>query len=459
MQAFFLFCTPNPRIPKSKYQKEPPLLKTANLLREKAVLVGVSRPPQVLRWQVTDYLNELELLADTAGASVLQKVMQERAKIDPVYFIGKGKVEELAQLVKDGTLDLVIFDDDLSPVQVRNLEKELQCKILDRTALILQIFALRAKTSQAKMQVELAQLQYLLPRLTGLWTHLSKQKGGIGTKGPGETQIETDRRLVGHRISVLKEKLKKIDTQRETQRKWRRSLTRIALVGYTNAGKSTLMNTLCASANVLAENRLFATLDSTARKLHLDMNKDVILTDTVGFIRKLPHNLVESFKSTLDEVRDADILLHVVDVSHPAYEEQMKVVEETLADIKADGKPTIVVFNKVDMVDKDINLRHLKEPYPNSVFASAARGINLSGLKEKIGEVVEREFVEKDARIHASNYKAISFLHEATEVLEKHYDDEFVQLKFRVSKKIEKAVDGMIHNLSDEFHYTHAAKG
>lgn len=408
------------------------------------MLVGVSRPPQVFKWQVQDYLSELELLADTAGASVSEKFIQEREQIDPVYFIGKGKVHEIAARVKSELIDLVIFDEDLSPVQIRNLEREIECKILDRTALILQIFAVRAKSAQSKMQVELAQLEYLLPRLTGQWTHLSKQKGGIGTKGPGETQIETDRRLVWQRIAILKQKLKQVGRQRETQTKWRESTTRLSLVGYTNAGKSTLMNSLCPKAGVQGEDRLFATLDATTRRLELDQNKQALLSDTVGFIRKLPHNLVESFKSTLDEVRDADLLLHVIDLSHPNFEEQIGVVEATLTEIGAMGKPLVMVFNKIDAVDKDFDFRALAEKYPNSVAVSAARGININGLREALSGVLDAEFIERDARLHISNYKLVSLLHDKTEVVAKSYDGEMINLSLRVPRKILKHVDALL---------------
>jgi GTP-binding protein HflX len=419
------------------------------LLREKAVLVGVSRPPEVYKWQVEDYLSELEQLADTAGAIVLEKFIQEREHIDPAFFIGKGKVNELSDYVKQTATDLVIFDEDLSPVQARNLENFLQCKILDRTALILQIFALRAKSAQAKLQVELAQLEYFLPRLTRQWTHLSKQKGGIGTKGPGETQIETDRRLVWQRIAYLKRKLQEVSRQQETRTKWREHITRIALVGYTNAGKSTLMHALCPHSGIQGENRLFATLDTTSRRLRLNSNKHALLSDTVGFIRKLPHKLVQSFKSTLDEVRDADILLHVVDASHPNYEEQIQVVHQTLHELGAQNKEVIMVFNKADVLPVDFNFNAVRAQYPNALFVSAERGINLEALKTHIGEVMEAEFQTRTARVHISHYKIISQLHDETEVLEKKYDGEFVEVVFRFPKKHLKHVDVLLGKLID----------
>jgi len=413
------------------------------------VLVGVSHPPEVYKWQVQDYLSELEQLADTAGAIVLEKFIQEREHIDPVFFIGKGKVNELSDYVKQTATDLVIFDEDLSPVQARNLENFLQCKILDRTALILQIFALRAKSAQAKLQVELAQLEYFLPRLTRQWTHLSKQKGGIGTKGPGETQIETDRRLVWQRIAYLKRKLQEVSRQQETRTKWREHITRVALVGYTNAGKSTLMHALCPQSGIHGENRLFATLDTTSRRLNLKTNKHALLSDTVGFIRKLPHKLVQSFKSTLDEVRDADILLHVVDASHPNYEEQIQVVNQTLHELGAENKEVMMVFNKADALPDDFNFDSIRAHYPNAVFVSAERGINIEHLKLQLGAVMEAEFQTRTVRVHISHYKIISQLHDETEVLEKKYDGEFVEVSFRFPKKHLKHVDVLLGKLID----------
>lgn len=419
------------------------------IAREKAVLVGVSRPPEVLKSHVQDYLNELEQLADTAGATVLHKFIQERAQLDPTFYVGKGKVDELASFVKAQQVDVVIFDEDLSPVQVRNLEKALQCKIMDRTALILQIFAVHAKSAQAKLQVELAQLEYFLPRLTRQWTHLSKQKGGIGTKGPGETQIETDRRLVWQRIATLKRKLREFDKQHQTQTKWRENAIRIALVGYTNAGKTTLMNALCPQAHVKGANQLFATLDTTTRRLVLPPNKQVLLSDTVGFIRKLPHKLVESFKSTLQEVRDADILLHVVDTSHPNYEEQIAVVEQTLAEIQAANKVIITVFNKLDLLPTEFDFTAAKQRYPNLVFVSAERGIGIEQLKATLSETICAEFQDKRVRVHISHYKFISFLHDKAEVLEKHYDGEYIEVHFRAPKKQFAQIEAMMHKLTD----------
>jgi len=313
--------------------------------QERAVLVGVIRPGEKPE-ETKEYLDELAFLVDTAGGLVEHTFTQKMLKPDRGTFVGTGKLEEIRAYVKSEEIDMVVFDDELSPSQLRNIERELEVKILDRSNLILDIFAGRAQTSQAKTQVELAQLQYLLPRLTRLWTHLERPKGGIGMRGPGETQIESDRRMILEKISLLKGRLKLIDKQNETQRKNRAALIRVALVGYTNVGKSTIMN-MISKSDVFAENKLFATLDTTVRKVVID-NLPFLLSDTVGFIRKLPHHLVECFKSTLDEVREADILIHVVDVSHTSFEDQINVVNETLKDLGARDKETIMVFNKID---------------------------------------------------------------------------------------------------------------
>lgn len=312
---------------------------------EKTVLVGVVCSKEDEE-RIGEYLDELAFLVDTAGGFVMERFTQKLSMKDPKTFVGIGKLNEIAQYVKEAAIDVVIFDDELTPSQIRNIEKGLECKILDRNNLILDIFARRARTSHAKTQVELAQYEYLLPRLTRMWTHLSKQKGGIGMKGPGEKEIETDRRVIRDRITLLKNKLKLIDKQKATQRKHRGKLVRVALVGYTNVGKSTLMN-LLSKSDVLAEDKLFATLDTTVRKVVIE-NLPLLLSDTVGFIRKLPHSLIESFKSTLDEVREADILLHIADVSHPDFEAQVHTVTQTLTEIGAADKPTILVFNKID---------------------------------------------------------------------------------------------------------------
>ncbi len=359
--------------------------------QETAVLVGLITPDETLE-QEMEYLDELAFLLETAGGKAIKYFTQKARNPDSRTYVGKGKIEEVRDFVIAQEIDIVIFDDELSPSQIRNLEDYLTCKILDRSNLILDIFASRAKTVQAKTQVELAQFQYLLPRLTRMWTHLSKQKGGIGMKGPGETEIETDRRIVRDRISLLKEKLTQIDMQNLVQRRNRGEFVRIALVGYTNVGKSTLLN-LLSKADVLAENKLFATLDTTVRKLTL-RNLPVLLSDTVGFIRKLPTHLVESFKSTLAEVREADILLHVVDVSHPGFEKQMNTVISTLQEIGASGKLVITVFNKVDLFTngetpeaplfslEDFKNSWMAKDQVNSVFISATRNEHIQELRD-----------------------------------------------------------------------------
>ncbi len=378
----------------------------SDLLPEKAVLVGVITARQDEE-KVHDYLDELEFLLDTAGAIPDKRFVQKLSMPDSRTFVGSGKLAEIAEYVKAANIDIVVFDDELSGSQTRNIEKELGCRILDRPLLILDIFAKRARTTTAKTQVELAQYQYLLPRLTRLWTHLEKQRGGIGMRGPGEKEIETDRRIIRDKITLLKEKLKDIDKQKITQRKNREELIRVALVGYTNAGKSTTMN-LLSKSDVFAENKLFATLDTTVRKVVIG-NLPFLLTDTVGFIRKLPHSLVESFKSTLDEVREADLLIHIVDISHSSFEEQLEVAQQTLAEIGCADKPTIMVFNKIDAyshVEKDpfdlapptkenLSLEDLQNTWmakANSpcLFISARQKVNMEEFKELLYEEVKK---------------------------------------------------------------------
>lgn len=373
---------------------------------ERAVLVGLITPTQN-EAKANEYLAELAFLAETAGAKSEKRFLQRVDNPNPRTFVGKGKLEEIRQYIEDNAIDLAIFDDDLTSKQVQNIENELKVKILDRTNLILDIFAKRAQTATACTQVELAQYQYLLPRLTRMWTHLERQRGGIGMRGPGETQIETDRRIILDKISRLKVELKNIDRQKSIQRKNRGKLTRIALVGYTNVGKSTLMN-LLSKSDVFAENKLFATLDTTVRKVIID-NLPFLLTDTIGFIRKLPTHLVDSFKSTLDEVRDADILVHVVDISHPQFEEQIEVVNRTLQEVcESKDKPMILVFNKVDAFtyvkkDDDDLTPHLRENIPleelkqtwmakmndNCIFISARERINIDELKSRLYEMAK----------------------------------------------------------------------
>jgi len=351
---------------------------------EKAVLVGINYSSQT-NDQTKEFLDELAFLALTSGAKTTQRFTQSLKIAHSTTFVGKGKLNEIEIFVKEKEIDLVIFDDDLTPSQLRNIEKQLCCKILDRSNLILDIFASRARTAHAKTQVELAQYQYLLPRLTRMWTHLERQKGGIGMRGPGETQIETDRRIINQKISNLKLKLTKIDKQKFAQRKNRGNMVRVALVGYTNVGKSTLMN-IVSKSKVFAENKLFATLDTTVRKVVVDQ-VPFLLSDTVGFIRKLPHQLIESFKSTLDEVRDADVLIHVVDLSHSVYQDQMNSVNETLNELLPKSKATIICFNKIDRL-KSEELKALKEFWKNKdfqvVFISAVKKIGIDNLKKEL---------------------------------------------------------------------------
>lgn len=378
---------------------------------EKAVLVGLITE-KVSEIQVYEYLDELAFLAETAGAEPVRRFVQAMPIPHHKTFVGSGKLEEIRFFVEDNEIDLVIFDDELTPSQLRNIEQVLKKRILDRTNLILDIFAKRAQTAHARVQVELAQYQYLLPRLTRMWTHLERQRGGIGMRGPGETEIETDRRIIRDKISRLKEQLVKIDKQKATQRKNREKMVRVALVGYTNVGKSTIMN-LISKSDVFAENKLFATLDTTVRKVVID-NLPFLLSDTVGFIRKLPHGLVESFKSTLDEVRESDILLHIVDISHPNFEEHMDVVNQTLAEIGAGEKPTFVIFNKTDAftyVKKDeddlspvekenMSLEDLKKTWMakqelNCIFISALKKNNVDEFKSLLYNKIKEVHIQR----------------------------------------------------------------
>lgn len=414
-----------------------------SITKEKAILVGIYGP-DTPKWLAGEYLEELELLADTAGADCEDKILQNRPHPDPSTYIGKGKLNHLKALVGETHSDLLIFDDDLTATQIRNIEKVTNTKVLDRSGLILDIFASRAKTSAAKTQVELAQLQYLLPRLTRFWTHLSRQKGGIGTKGPGETQIETDRRLIGDRISTLKEKLEKLDKQRTTQRKGREGNPRVALVGYTNAGKSTLMNAL-TDTQVLAEDRLFATLDSTVRRLELE-NHDVLLSDTVGFIRKLPHNLIESFKSTLDEVREADVLLHVVDASSKLIDDYIEVVETTLEDLDVTGLKKVLVFNKIDLVNPS-RLMELKKGFAGALFVSAERSMGLDKLQGRIEQMIEEDYESFSYKVPVEHYKAVSFLHDAGIVEDEKFEGNSVVISGSIKEKDRKRFKSMLEKL------------
>jgi len=397
-------------------------IRNEKITEERAILVGLSTGHED-RDRIDEYLDELSFLLDTAGGIPVKRFKQKLDVPNARTFVGSGKLEEISRFVKAEHIDLAVFDDELSGSQIRNIEKSLQCKVLDRTNLILDIFAKRAKTAHAKTQVELAQYEYLLPRLAGMWTHLERQRGGIGLRGPGEREIETDRRIIRDRIALLKKKLEQIDKVKATQRGNRGKMVRVALVGYTNVGKSTLMN-LLSKSEVFAENKLFATLDTTVRKVVID-NLPFLTTDTVGFIRKLPHSLVESFKSTLDEVREADLLMHIVDISHPDFEEQINTVKQTLADIKVIDKPTIMVFNKIDaykngmdeldeddLPDEDaeqpVSFDELRRSWMNKldepcIFISAKSRENFDELKDILYEEVKR--------IHIQRYPYNDFLY------------------------------------------------
>lgn len=409
------------------------MIEIKNNKTEKAILIGL-QTSDISRETAEEHIDELEFLAKTAGAETELKIIQAKHRRDSAYFIGKGKAEELAQYAETNDISLIIFDDDLTPVQVRNLERLFNKKIVDRSGLILDIFASRAKTNEAKKQVELAQLQYMLPRLTRAWTHLSKQYGGIGTKGPGETQIETDRRMIRTRISLLKEKLDKIESQRIIQSTGRKEEVRISLAGYTNAGKSTLFNIL-TEAEVLAENKLFATLDSTTRTCQLNKNHKILITDTVGFIRKLPPHLIASFKSTLNEVRDADIILHVVDVSHPYYQDHISVVEQTLKELGCEKKTQIIVFNKIDAINDNQTIEFLLNSYKNVILISALKGMNLQLLKDRIIDLIENSFINEKINIPYDNGGLVNFIHSNAEVLSTKYNNKSIRLHYKTDRE------------------------
>lgn len=387
------------------------MIENKNIIEKEVncVLVGVIQKDQK-ESQLMEYLDELAFLAETAGAISQKIFFQKLPHPDKKTYVGKGKLQEIATYVKTNNIELVIFDDELSGSQISNVEKEVGCKVIDRSDLILDIFARRAKTAQAKTQVELAQYQYILPRLRGMWTHLERQGGGIGSRGPGETEIETDRRIVKDKISLLRKRLAEIDKQSTTQRKERGEFIRVALVGYTNVGKSTIMR-LLSKSDVFAENKLFATLDTTTRKVVFDRTP-FLLSDTVGFIRKLPHHLVESFKSTLDEVREADILLHVVDISHPQYEDQIAVVNKTLQELNAFEKPILMIFNKMDQYEKntfdewlepEVKADLLKQlhrkwdniTHGNAIFISATEKTNIESFREELLERIKKSYEER----------------------------------------------------------------
>jgi GTP-binding protein HflX len=410
------------------------LIETRNRRTERVFLIAVEIKGRN-GWELRDSLEELSELANTAGGQVVGDGLQKLASPDAATFIGKGKADEFAKHCRKADVDTVIFDDELSPAQSRNLEKVFNCKILDRTSLILDIFAQRARTREGKLQIELAQLQHLLPRLTRFWGHLSRQKGGIGMRGgEGETQLETDRRRVQDRIARISRELEVVRRQRSTQRqgRQRKQWALASIVGYTNAGKSTLLNILTGS-EVFAENKLFATLDPTTRRLRLPTNQNVLLTDTVGFIRKLPHGLVEAFKATLEEVVQADLLVHVVDVSHPQAAEQIESVDSVLKEIGAEGKPTLMVFNKVDLLNgKRDSLSAFLERYPHGVTISATTSEGIPELLAELGSQLRpiREFVE--LAVPHSRAEVIARLHEVAQVIERNYDGDLAKFKARI---------------------------
>lgn len=410
---------------------------------ERCLLVAVSTENDS-RYDTGDHLNELSSLAYTAGVDVVDTILQDRLKPDPAYYIGRGKADELKLRISEEDIDVVIFDDELSPAQVRNLERLTKIKIIDRTGLILDIFAAHARTRQSSTQVELAQLNYLLPRLTRQWTHLSRQNGGIGTKGPGETQLETDRRLVRTRISRLQQILHKIEKQKSIQRSRQQSMFRVALVGYTNAGKSTLLNAL-TGAEILVEDKLFATLDTTTRRMQVVNGQDALLSDTVGFIRKLPHHLVASFKTTLSQASEADMLMHVVDVSHPKFEDHISVVQSILKDLELTEKPMLMVFNKVDRLKTPGLLVRLQGNFQNAVFISARQGIRLEKVRHAILEFMQHLFFERQitlpyAQSHLE-HKLSTFGH----ILHRNYEEHGIVLTVRVLKEKEALLNHLLN--------------
>ncbi len=403
--------------------------------RERAVLAGVHLPESWAGGMGGDAdLAELGRLVDTAGAEVLGEVEQRRHRPTPATFIGKGKLEELKELVEETEATLVVFDNELSPAQGRNLEKILDVKLLDRTELILDIFANHASTRQSRLQVELAQLQYLLPRLTRLWSHLERQAGGIGTRGPGETQLESDRRLLNKRIAVLKKALKEIETTRQTQVRSRDRVFKAALVGYTNAGKSTLMNGI-TTADVYVKDQLFATLDATTRRVEADERRRFLLTDTVGFIRRLPHHLVESFKATLQEVRDADLMVHVVDAGHVDPEHQIDSVNKVLKDIVPNEKPTLMVFNKMDLVDRELFANRFSRAYPEALFVSAKDEDGADQLREAILSRVLGQELVRTVRVPITNLHCLSRFHRTGSVLDQTFEADMCDTTLRLTEE------------------------
>lgn len=417
--------------------------------RERALLVGVVMYG-MRREEVLEHVDELALLTDTAGAEVVGREIQTIRVPNSAFFIGTGKVREIAQKAEALGADVILFDEDLTPVQAKNLEKVIKRRVVDRSGLILDIFARRARTREAQMQVALAQLEYLLPRLTRQWTHLERQEGGIGTRGPGETQLETDRRLIAKRIETLKRELQKISQQRKVRRERRSHFRKVALVGYTNAGKSSLLNAL-TKAKVFVEDRLFATLDTTIRAIPISRHEKVLLIDTVGFIRKLPHHLVASFRSTLEETLEADVLLHVVDVSHPHFEEQIEVVHQVLKDLGIGEKLMLLVFNKIDRLEDRETLYALRKRYPEALFVSALRGIGIQHLRERIANCFKSEQMEVELCIPLENAEALKFVHTKSEVLEMRYENGLVHMRCQIHPlKLNRVKEWMVSSRSVE---------
>ncbi len=398
---------------------------------EKVFLIGIAHPHQHIQ-ETEDHLNELSLLADTAGGQVIDTLIQDRKYINAAYLIGKGKAEELATVVREKGIQTVIFDDDLSPAQIKNLEKTTNAKIIDRSMLILDIFAKRAKTREAKTQVELAQLKYLLPRLTRRWTHLSRQVGGIGTRGVGETQLEIDRRLIKKKIIKLTKELQKIEKGRLERRKGRKKIFKVALIGYTNAGKTSIFNAF-TEAHGFVEDRLFATLDTIVRKCQLSGGEKILLIDTVGFIRKLPIHLVASFRSTLEEVVVAELLLEVVDLSHPKYQEHLKVTESVKGDLRIIDKPCLTVFNKIDLVSRGV-LERAMRLYPNALFISAAKKLNLDEIEKGILDIMNRKRMEVDLCLTPSGEDVIALMYRTGEIIRKVYVDGHISIRFKSTR-------------------------
>lgn len=400
---------------------------------EKAILVGVFLKGED-RDEALELLDELEQLANTAGAEVIEKIYQELPAFNPATLLGKGKLQEIKELAAAEDVHLVIFDNELTPIQMRNLSNELQIKILDRSGLILDIFSKNAKTTEAQLEVQLAQMQYLLPRLSRMWAHISEQYGGIGTRGPGESQLESDRRVVRHHIQIIKDKIKQIDTQNKEQRKLRKNVARFALVGYTNSGKSTLMNTI-TDANVLVEDRLFATLSTTVRQFLLPNNKPALISDTIGFIRNLPHHLIASFRTTLAEAQESDVLLHVIDISNQNFRVMIDTVNQTLEDIGIKDKPMIYVFNKIDKLDSLDILHQVQSEYPQSVFISAERGINITNLLEQMLKAFEQYHTVFSLIVPYPDGAELNKIYEFCDVIERTDDADGTHLQIKIESR------------------------